>query len=124
MSVFFHIFPYQKDGRYDQIYPWRNSFLTQFQLSFYVIRNISELTQPPKIINFYDTELESFICEIEVSGEDSSSEKHIYEGPPISIDVSFEDAIDCKQGLVFADVIAKRLLSNDSIKFAVSVKSK
>ena len=85
---------------------------------------MSELTQPPKIINFYDTELESFVCEIKVSGEDSSSEKHIYEGPPISIDVSFEDAIDCKQGLVFADVIAKRLLSNDSIKFAVSVKSK
>ena len=47
VSVFFHIFPYQKDGRYDQIYPWRNSFLTQFQQSFYVVRNISELTQPP-----------------------------------------------------------------------------
>ncbi len=73
---------------------------------------------------FSDKEAENFVCEIEVSGDDLSSEKHIYRGPPISIDVSFEDAIDCKQGLVFADVIAKRILSNDSIKFAVSVKSK
>ena len=66
---------------------------------------------------------ENFVCEIEIGGE-TTTERHVYEGPPISIDVSFDDAIDSRQGLVFEDVVAKRLLHNDSFKFAVSVKTK
>jgi hypothetical protein len=68
-------------------------------------------------------ECDNFVCEIEIGG-DATTERHIFEGPPISIDVSFDDAIDSRQGLVFEDVVAKRLLNNGSIKLAVAVKTK
>jgi hypothetical protein len=67
-------------------------------------------------------EATKYICEIKITSEDGT-ENHIYSGPPISIDVPFKDAKNSKQGLVFTETVAKRLLNDDNkLKFKVKIK--
>ena len=69
-------------------------------------------------------EATKYTCEITIFNEDKA-EKHIYSGPPISIDVSFKDAMDSKQGLVIEDAVAKRLLNvYNELKFKIQIKDK
>ena len=67
-------------------------------------------------------EANKYTCKIKICSEDQR-ENYIYSGPPISIDVPFKNAFECKQGLVFADVIAQRLLKNDCLKFKIQIKT-
>ncbi len=68
------------------------------------------------------SEAERFLCQISVTGVDHTKEKHTFEGHPVSMDVSHEDAIESKNGLVFSDVIAKRLLKGRALKFNIKLE--
>jgi hypothetical protein len=67
------------------------------------------------------SEAKRYLCRISVTGVDTK-EKHTFEGHPVSMDVSHEDAIESKNGLVFSDVIAKRLLKGRALKFKIKLE--
>ncbi len=51
----------------------------------------------------------------------SAGEEVRYKGFVVSIDVSFNDAVDVDKGLVLSDVVARRLRVNDVLTFHICV---